>query len=149
MKLRDKVKNVIAHHPYQKEEAIEKWFEGIILDILEEIKEEQTQNLSEKADKIDIKLLIERSDEKFQQNQKEMNTRFEAMQKEMNLRFEVMNTRFDSLQKEMNIRFDATQKESNARFESLEKRFLVVQWMIGVGFTLLAIMMTLFNFIKK
>ena len=63
-----------------------------------------------------------------------MNTRFDTSQKEMNARFEAVNARFEAV---------------NVRFEALEKRFLVVQWMIGIGFTLLAAIMTLTNFIRK
>jgi hypothetical protein len=49
----------------------------------------------------------------------------------------------------MNTRFEAMQREMNTRFEAVEKRFSALQWMIGIGFTLLAIIMTLSNFIKK
>jgi len=195
MTIKEKVKSILSEHPYTKEEPIDKWFEQVLIDVLFEVKEQQEEKLSQKADKIDIKLLIERSDEKFLMLQKEMNTRFEAvnvrfetLQKEMNTRFEAMNARFETLQKEMNTRFEAVnmrfeamnvrfetlqkemntrfenmQKEMNARFEgvnarfegvnarfeAIEKRFTALQWMIGVGFTLLAIMMTLSNFIKK
>jgi DNA anti-recombination protein RmuC len=167
MKIKDKVKSILAEHPLNDNQKLDKWIEEVFVHFYQEIKEEQEEKLDQKADKIDIKLLIERSDEKFLALQKEMNTRFEAMnvrfetlQKEMNTRFEAMNVRFETLQKEMNTRFEAMQKEMNtrfeavhkemnARFEAVEKRFNAVQWMIGVGFTLLAIMMTLSNFIKK
>jgi len=138
MKVREKVKNILESNPFDKKQEFDKWLEQVLIHVLEEIKEEQEEKLEQKADKIDIKLLIERSDDKFISLQKEMNTRFEAMQKEMNARFEAM-------QKEINARFEAV----NTRFEAIEKRFSSLQWMIGVGFTLLAIMMTLSNFIKK
>jgi hypothetical protein len=149
MTIKEKVKSILSEHPYTKEEPIDKWFEQVLIDVLFEVKEQQEEKLSQKADKIDIKLLIERSDEKFLMLQKETNIRFESMQKETNTRFEAlqkeMNTRFEALQKEMNARFEGV----NARFEAVEKRFTALQWMIGVGFTLLAIIMTLSNFIKK
>jgi chaperonin cofactor prefoldin len=174
MKIKDKVKSILADHPLNDNQKLDKWIEEVFVHFYQEIKEEQEEKLDQKADKIDIKLLIERNDEKFLALQKEMNTRFEAMnvrfetlqkemntrfeamnvrfetlQKEMNTRFEAINVRFETLQKEMNTRFEAVHKEMNARFEAVEKRFNAVQWMIGVGFTLLAIMMTLSNFIKK
>ena len=145
MKVREKVKNILESNPFDKKQEFDKWLEQVLIHVLEEIKEEQEEKLEQKADKIDIKLLIERSDDKFISLQKEMNTRFETLQKEMNTRFEAVNTRFEAMQKEINARFEAV----NARFEAIEKRFSSLQWMIGVGFTLLAIMMTLSNFIKK
>ena len=138
MKVKDKIKSILAEHPVNDNQKLDKWLEEVFVHFYQEIKEEQEEKLDQKADKIDIKLLIERSDEKFLALQKEMNVRFESLQKEMNTRFEAMNVRFEAMQKEM-----------NARFEAVEKRFTAVQWMIGIGFTLLAIMMTLSNFIKK
>ncbi|GIV44102.1 MAG: hypothetical protein KatS3mg035_1225 [Bacteroidia bacterium] len=55
-----------------------------------------------------------------------------------------MNTRFEALQKEMNARFEVV----NARFESLEKRFTHLTWMMGIGFTMIAILMGLINLLK-
>jgi len=107
MKLKDKVRNVITSYPYEKDKEINLWIEQILIRILEDLKEEQQEKLEQKADKIDIKQLIERSDEKFEKIQKDFHTRFEALQKEMNLRYEAMNTRFETLQKEMNLRFEA------------------------------------------
>jgi len=88
--------------------------------VILKLNEEQNEKLEHKADKIDIKQLIERSDEKFETLQKEMNTRSEALQKEMNARFEAIN----------------------ARFEAIEKRFATLQWMIGIGFTAIFLMIT-------
>jgi len=138
MKVKDKINRIFEEHPFDNQQPVEKWFQQILWQVLQEVKEDHEENLSQKADKTDIKMLIERSDEKFQIIQKEMNTRFEAM-----------NVRFETLQREMNTRFETMQKEMNTRFEAVEKRFSSLQWMIGIGFTLLAIMMTLSNFIKK
>jgi DNA anti-recombination protein RmuC len=88
-----------------------------------------------------------------------MNNRFEALQKEMNARFETMNNRFEALQKEMNARFEALQKEMNARFEAVDKRFeamdkrfeamekrlTFIQWFIGIGFSLLTLIVALYR----
>jgi len=51
----------------------------------------------------------------------------------MNARFEAMNARFEAMDK---------------RFESLERRFNFMQWLIVVGFSFLAILITLFGFLK-
>ncbi len=61
-----------------------------------------------------------------------MDKRFEALQREMNARFEAMDKRFEALQHEMTARFEAADK----RFEAMDKRFAVMQWTMGLGFTL-------------
>ena len=39
-------------------------------------------------------------------------------------------------------------REMNVRFESIEKRFSFLQWFIGIGFTFLAFLITLLNFMR-
>ena len=70
--------------------------------------------------------------------------RFEAIEK----RFEAVDKRFEALQREMNARFEALQKETNARFESLEKRVNLMQWFMGIGFTILSLLIVLFGFLR-
>ena len=79
--------------------------------------------------------------------------RFEALQREMNARFEAMDKRFEALQREMNARFEAMdkrfealQREMNARFEAMDRRLSFLQWFIGIGFSVLTILFTLFRF---
>ena len=138
MKIKDKVRNVITSYPYEKDKSIDLWIEHILINILEDLKEEHQDKLEQKADKIDIKNLIERSDEKFEKIQKDFHTRFETLQKEM-------NTRFEAIQKEMNARFEAV----NARFEAIEKRFTTLQWTIGIGFTAIFLIISLSNIFKN
>ncbi len=52
-------------------------------------------------------------------------------------RFEAINTRFEALIKEM-----------NSRFEALDKRLNFLQWLIGIGITLLGGLITLMNFLR-
>ena len=54
-----------------------------------------------------------------------------------NLR-EVMEVRFEAVNK----RFEAVDK----RFEDMDTRFLQLQWSMGIGFTVLAALMAVFNF---
>jgi hypothetical protein len=67
----------------------------------------------------------------------EMNIRFEAQKQESDARFEAINTRFEALIKEM-----------NSRFEALDKRLNFLQWLIGIGITLLGGLITLLNFLR-
>ena len=64
-------------------------------------------------------------------------------------RFEAMEKRFEALQREMNARFEALQREMNARFVSVERRLTFTQWMMGIGFTFLALLITLSNFLLR
>jgi len=68
--------------------------------------------------------------------------RFETLQREMNARFEAQDKRFETLQREMNARFEAQEK----RFEAMDRRFSFLQWFIGIGFSVLTILLTLFRF---
>ncbi len=67
------------------------------------------------------------SEKRFEALQREMNARFEALQREMMARFEAVDKRFEALQ-----------RETNARFEAMDKRFTQLQWIIGLGFGLMA-----------
>jgi len=106
---------------------------------------------------------FEAAEKRFESLQREMNVKFESLQREMNARFETMNNRFEALQKEMNARFETLQKEMNARFEALqkemnarfeavdkrfeamEKRLTFIQWFIGIGFSLLTLIVALYR----
>lgn len=72
-----------------------------------------------------VSSLITTMEKRFDVLQKETVNRFEALQREMNARFEAFEKRTEALQREMNARFDA-----------LKKRFTVMQWTIGLGFSL-------------
>ena len=97
---------------------------------------------------------------------REMNARFEAVDK----RFEAMDKRFEALQRQIDSRFGAVQeelksqkeiiasllREMNVRFEAVDKRFEAIekrmgfmQWFMGFGFSFLAILITLINFLMK
>ncbi|GIV44110.1 MAG: hypothetical protein KatS3mg035_1233 [Bacteroidia bacterium] len=122
-----KIKEIFKEHKRNDiAPETETWVEQLLTDIILQIQEEQEIKEEKLATKDDLKLLIEKFDARFESMQKEMNTRFEALQKEMNARFEVVN----------------------ARFESLEKRFTHLTWMMGIGFTMIAILMGLMNLLK-
>ena len=58
----------------------------------------------------------------------------------------IMRERFDAVDK----RFESVDKrfeDVNNRFNDMNKRFSGLQWMMGIGFTILAIMMSLFQYI--
>ncbi|MEJ5347793.1 MAG: hypothetical protein WHS46_03785 [Desulfosoma sp.] len=79
-------------------------------------------------------------EKRFEALQREMVARFEAVDKRfeaVDKRFEAMDKRFEALQREMVARFEAVDK----RFEAMDKRFSQMQWMIGLGITLIVALM--------
>ena len=76
------------------------------------------------------------------------NKHFEEVREDMNRRFEEsredMNRRFAESREDMNRRFEAVDK----RFESVDKRFVSTQWLIGIGITLMGVLMSLYQFLQ-
>ena len=75
--------------------------------------------------------------------------RFEAMEKRLEAMEKANQQRFEALQREMDKRFEALQREMDKRFEALEKRLNFTQWMIGIGFGLLGLLITVANFLAR
>ncbi|MFP4563221.1 MAG: hypothetical protein ACLFRY_07900 [Spirochaetia bacterium] len=76
--------------------------------------------------------------ELMRQGFEQMEKRFEQVDK----RFEQMEKRFEQVDK----RFEDIQYNMDKRFEQVDKRFSQIQWVMGIGFTLLAALMGIFNF---
>jgi hypothetical protein len=47
----------------------------------------------------------------------------------------------------MNNRFEAVDKRFEDQLHYMDKRFSSLQWMMGLGFTLIAALMAVFNFL--
>jgi hypothetical protein len=58
-----------------------------------------------------------------------------------------MHQRFDDTLHYMNKRFDDTLHHMDRRFESMDKRFNLLTWMIGLGFTVVVTIASLYNFL--
>ena len=58
-----------------------------------------------------------------------------------------MEKRFEAMQRSMDVRSEAMQRSMDVRFEALEKRLNFTQWMIGIGFGLLGLLITVANFL--
>ena len=80
----------------------------------------------ERMERIEQELVAQRQELKAQREL--METRFAAV----DVRFEDMNKRFEDM---------------NDRFGDMNSRFNGMQWLIGVGFGLIATMVTIFEFI--
>ena len=80
----------------------------------------------ERMERLEQELVAQRHELKAQREL--METRFEAV----DVRFEDANRRFEDV---------------NKRFEDMNSRFNGMQWLIGVGFGLIATVVTIFEFI--
>ncbi|MEW6618076.1 MAG: hypothetical protein AB1422_01775 [bacterium] len=89
------------------------------------------------ATKVDLKLIIEQMNKRFEEQREETNRRFEEINRrfeehreETNKRFEAMERRFEEHREEtnkrfeeINRRFEEHREETNKRFEQIDKRF--------------------------
>ena len=122
-------------------EAAEKRFESL----------QREMNVKFESLQREMNARFETMNNRFEALQKEMNARFEALQKEMNARFEAVDKRFEAMDKRfeaMDKRFEAVEKRFEAmdkRFEAMEKRLTFIQWFIGIGFSLLTLIVALYR----
>jgi hypothetical protein len=58
-----------------------------------------------------------------------------------------MDKRFEDMQHSMDKRFEDMQHSMDKRFDMVDKRFSHLQWTMGIGFTLLAALLGIFNFV--
>ncbi len=87
-----------------------------------------------------FEMLIHQMDKRFEQVDK----RLEQQREEMIARFEQMDKRLEQQREEMNARFEQVDK----RFEQVERSLTRLFWMIGGWGTLLAILMSFYQFLK-
>ena len=80
---------------------------------------------------------FEQIDKRFEEMRQDMNRRFEQMDRHFEMMMQQMDKRFEQVDK----RFDEMRQDMNQRFEQMEKRFAVIQWMIGIGFTVMVVVM--------
>ena len=66
----------------------------------------------------------------------------EKMLDQMDKRFEQVDKRFEQVDK----RLEELRLDMNSRFGQVDKRFSQLQWTMGIGFTVLAALMGIFNF---
>ena len=113
-------------------------FEPLLREIFDEIYEDVEFLENEKAPQSEIKLLILEMREGFRQ----MEIRFDAMQIQMDRRFEAVDKRFEAVDR----RFEDLIHHMDKRFEAVDRRFSSIQWFLGLGFTILALIMAFFRF---
>ncbi len=83
---------------------------------------------SEKMHSNELLLRVVRIEETLVQQQQSL----ELLLHQIDKRFEQVDKRFEQVDK---------------RFEQVDKRFAMLQWFLGLGFTVLATLMSLYNFV--
>ena len=78
--------------------------------------------------------------ERFEKELVAQRHELKAQRHELKAQRELMETRFDAV----DVRFE----DVNRRFEDMNSRFNGMQWLIGVGFGLIATIVTVFEFIS-
>ena len=73
----------------------------------------------------------------------DVNRRFDDMEKSIDKRFDDVNRKFDNMEKSIDRRFD----DVNRRFDNVDRRFDRMYILMGLGFTVLAILISLFKFL--
>jgi hypothetical protein len=106
----------------------------LISDKLSELREGTEKEISEIRS--DIRLLIEMMNKRFEEQREYTDKRFEELLHYSDKRFEDMNRRLEEI-----IHY------SDKRFEDMNKKFNLLTWLIGVGFTVLTVLITIFRFV--
>ena len=82
---------------------------------------------------------------------KDADRRFEAVERrfeEVERRFEAVDKRFEEVREDMNRRFEAVDRRFEEVREDMNRRFASTQWLIGIGFTLLVSLMSVYQFLQ-
>ncbi len=97
-----------------------------------------------------------RLEEELKAQRQIMETRFDAVDKRfesvdkrfesVDKRFESVDKRFEDLIHQMDTRFEAVDRRFDDLVRYMDKRFSNMQWVMGLGFTLVAGLMAVFNF---
>ncbi len=98
-----------------------------------------------------IKLMLELTNKRFEA----MDKRFEAMDKRfeaVDKRFEAVDKRFEDVNKrfeDVNKRFEDMRYYTEKRFDEVDKKINLGYWIVGIGYTSLATLITYFSVFYK
>ena len=105
---------------------------------ISEVREETKKEISEIRE--DIRLLIEMMNKRFEEQREYTDKRFEELLHYSDKRFEDINKRFEDINK----RFE----DVNKRFEDMNRSLNLLTWMVGIGFTVITVLIAVFRFIQ-
>ena len=75
-----------------------------------------------------------------------MDKRFEDLIHYMDKRFEQVDQRFVDLIHQMDKRFEQVDKRFEDLIHHMDKRFSLIQWTMGIGFTMITVLMSVYYF---
>ena len=91
-----------------------------------------------------------RMDKRFEELIHYLDKRFEQMDKRFEELIHHTDTRFQDLIHQMDKRFEQVDKrfeQVDKRFEQVDKRFSLIQWTIGIGFIMITVLMSVYQFL--
>ena len=151
-RLRHKIVTLV--HQLQRSESEEQAVDTF-MDLMEDV-EINIENLEEnKASSHDIALLIQEMRAGFAQIDKRfeaVDKRFEAVDKRFEDMMHFIDKRFEDMIHFIDKRFEAIDKrfeDMNNRFGDMNKRFNSLQWFMGIGFSFLALLITVLSYFAR
>jgi len=105
---------------------------------ISEVREETRKEISEVRE--EIRLLIEMMNKRFEEQREYTDKRFEELMQYADKRFQEQKEYTDK-------RFEELLHYSDKRFEDMNKKFNLLTWLIGVGVTVLTVLITIFRFV--
>ena len=125
---------------------------------MKNLREDMDQRFAESRE--DMKNLREDMEKRFaesredmnrrlEESREDMNRRLEESREDMNRRFEAVDKRFVESREDMNRRFAESREDMKLLREDTNRRFVSTQWLIGIGITLMGVLMSLYQFLQQ
>jgi hypothetical protein len=89
-----------------------------------------------------------RMDKRFEDLIHYMDKRFEQMDKRFEELIHHTDSRFQDLIHQMDKRFEQVDKRFEDLIHHMDKRFSLIQWTMGIGFTMITILMSVYQFLS-
>ena len=110
--------------------------------------EELIHSMDKRFEQMDKRFeeLIHHTDSRFQDLIHQMDKRFEQVDKrfeQVDKRFEQVDKRFEQVDK----RFEQVDKRFEDLIHHMDKRFSLIQWTMGIGFTMMTVLMSVYQFL--
>ena len=124
------------------DKLFEEWLDAKSVEVFGKLGSEQPIRVEEM-----IILVLKAQANHFTHLDSDLRSEIQAFREDANRRFEAVERRFEAVDRrfeEVERRFEAIER----RFEAVDKRFVSTQWLIGIGFTLLVSLMSVYQFLQ-
>jgi len=95
---------------------------------------------------LDLVERVVRVEDELKNLREVMEERFSKMDERFEVQRELMDERFETHRELMNERFEVQRELMNERFDHMEKRTSFSQWIIGIGFTAIGLLIVVLNY---